>query len=257
MVNRQRIGTVLKAWIFNPRFLQGALLCWGCYILGVLPWWYSRSYDYVFAASRELNSFAFLFVICPAVPYALRYREYRKSHMDEMILQRCSARQYVNAMFAGTAVSGFAAMVVGTVIFLISIHFLIPTAVLAYDPLESFVYPYMEDAAQSGNWALYFGFFTLLLSIAGVFWAVLALTISAWVDNLYAIFIFPILFLYAMDYALLRCGVHSLTTLMFGMYYFKSRAQALGYALAAYVPMSVCCYLLFVAKGRRHCRGLG
>ncbi len=255
-MNKQRIWMFLRAWIFNFRFLQGALLCWGCYILGMLPWWYSRSYDYVFAAARELNSFAFLFVICPAIPYALRYREYRKCHMDEMILQRCSVRRYLGTMFAGTAVSGFAAMTMGTAIFLISIHILIPTAVLAYDPMESFVYPYMEDIAQNGNWFLYFGFFSLLISIAGAFWAVLALAISAWVDNLYAIFIFPILFLYAMDYACMRYGLYSLSTLMFGMYYFESRAQALGYALAAYVPMSMCCYLAFIAKGRRHCRGL-
>ena len=83
---------------------------------------------------------------------------------------------------------------------------------------------------------------------------VLALTVSAWVDNTYAIYIFPILFLFAMDYAAPHLHLYSLSGQMFAMYYYETWQQALLYPLVTFGSMSVLCYLAFIYRGRRNCR---
>ena len=114
--------------------------------------------------------------------------------------------------------------------------------------------PFLETVAQAENWFAYFGFYTLLIGISGVFWGVLALTVSAWVDNTYAIYIFPILFLYAMDYVAPHLHLYSLSGQMFAMYYYETWQQALLYPLVTFGAMSVLCYLAFIYRGRRNCR---
>ena len=208
-----RICVFLKETFLTLRFAEGALLCCGIYVLGDLVWWGAKSFLYVFGASTLFSSFIYLFPVCAAFPYALRYRENRKNHLDYMILQRCSVFRYLNTLFVRTAVSGFAVMAAGTLLFL-----------------------------------------GLLIGISGVFWGVLALTVSAWVDNTYAIYIFPILFLYAMDYAAPNLHLYSLSGQMFAMYYYETWQQALLYPLVTFGSMSVLCYLAFIYRGRRNCR---
>lgn len=195
-----RICVFLKETFLTLRFAEGALLCCGIYVLGDLVWWGAESFLYVFGASTLFSSFIYLFPVCAAFPYALRYRENRKNHLDYMILQRCSVFRYLNTLFVRTAVSGFAVMAAGTLLFLGLIPVCFPHAVLSYELEEigGLIMPFLETVAQTENWFAYFGFYTLLIGISGVFWGVLALTVSAWVDNTYAIYIFPILFLYAM-----------------------------------------------------------
>ena len=220
-----RICTFLKETFLTLRFAEGALLCCGIYVLGDLVWWGAKSFLYVFGASTLFSSFIYLFPVCAAFPYALRYRENRKNHLDYMILQRCSVFRYLNTLFVRTAVSGFAVMAVGTLLFLGLIPVCFPHAVLSYELEEigGLIMPFLETVAQAENWFAYFGFYTLLIGISGVFWGVLALTVSAWVDNTYAIYIFPILFL-------------------------------LLYPLVTFGSMSVLCYLAFIYRGRRNCR---
>ena len=220
-----RICVFLKETFLTLRFAEGALLCCGIYVLGDLVWWGAKSFLYVFGASTLFSSFIYLFPVCAAFPYALRYRENRKNHLDYMILQRCSVSRYLNTLFVRTAVSGFAVMAAGTLLFLGLIPVCFPHAVLSYELEEigGLIMPFLETVAQAENWFAYFGFYTLLIGISGVFWGVLALTVSAWVDNTYAIYIFPILFLYAMDYAAPNLHLYSLSGQMFAMYYYVSQ----------------------------------
>ena len=173
-----------------------------------------------------------------------------------MILQRCSVFRYLNTLFVRTAVSGFAVMAVGTLLFLGLIPVCFPHAVLSYELEEigGLIMPFLETVAQAENWFAYFGFYTLLIGISGVFWGVLALTVSAWVDNTYAIYIFPILFLFAMDYVAPHLHLYSLSGQMFAMYYYETWQQALLYPLVTFGSMSVLCYLAFIYRGRRNCR---
>ena len=113
-----RICVFLKETFLTLRFAEGALLCCGIYVLGDLVWWGAKSFLYVFGASTLFSSFIYLFPVCAAFPYALRYRENRKNHLDYMILQRCSVFRYLNTLFVRTAVSGFAVMAAGTLLFL-------------------------------------------------------------------------------------------------------------------------------------------
>ena len=126
--------------------------------------------------------------------------------------------------------------------------------VAALEEIGGLIMPFLETVAQAENWFAYFGFYTLLIGISGVFWGVLALTVSAWVDNTYAIYIFPILFLYAMDYAAPHLHLYSLSGQMFAMYYYETWQQALLYPLVTFGSMSVLCYLAFIYRGRRNCR---
>lgn len=151
-------------------------------------------------------------------------------------------------------VSGFAVMAAGTLLFLGLIPVCFPHAVLSYELEEGIIMPFLETVAQAENWFAYFGFYTLLIGISGVFWGVLALTVSAWVDNTYAIYIFPILFLFAMDYAAPHLHLYSLSGQMFAMYYYETWQQALLYPLVTFGSMSVLCYLAFIYRGRRNCR---
>lgn len=91
-----RICVFLKETFLTLRFAEGALLCCGIYVLGDLVWWGAESFLYVFGASTLFSSFIYLFPVCAAFPYALRYRENRKNHLDYMILQRCSVFRYLN-----------------------------------------------------------------------------------------------------------------------------------------------------------------
>ncbi len=113
-----------------------------------------------------------------------------------MILQRCSVFRYLNTLFVRTAVSGFAVMAAGTLLFLGLIPVCFPHAVLSYELEEigGLIMPFLETVAQAENWFAYFGFYTLLIGDFRRFWGVLALTVSAWVDNTYAIYIFPFSF---------------------------------------------------------------
>lgn len=251
-----RICVFLKETFLTLRFAEGALLCCGIYVLGDLVWWGAKSFLYVFGASTLFSSFIYLFPVCAAFPYALRYRENRKNHLDYMILQRCSVSRYLNTLFVRTAVSGFAVMAAGTLLFLGLIPVCFPHAVLSYELEEigGLIMPFLETVAHAENWFAYFGFYTLLIGISGVFWGVLALTVSAWVDNTYAIYIFPILFLYAMDYAAPNLHLYSLSGQMFAMYYYETWQQALLYPLVTFGSMSVLCYLAFIYRGRRNCR---
>lgn len=176
-----RICVFLKETFLTLRFAEGALLCCGIYVLGDLVWWGAKSFLYVFGASTLFSSFIYLFPVCAAFPYALRYRENRKNHLDYMILQRCSVFRYLNTLFVRTAVSGFAVMAVGTLLFLGLIPVCFPHAVLSYELEEigGLIMPFLETVAQAENWFAYFGFYTLLIGISGVFWGVLALTVSA------------------------------------------------------------------------------
>ena len=253
---KHRIFTFLKESLLTLRFLEGTMLCCGIYFLGVLVWWHHNSFLYVFGAATTFSSFTFLFPICAALPYALRYRENRKSHLDAMILQRCSVRRYLNTMFMRTAVSGFAAMALGTVLFICLIPVFFPNAVISYEMEEGgIIIPYMRGIAKAGNWPAYFGFYVVLMGISGVFWSVLALTVSAWIDNIYAITIFPILFLTVMDYLARPVLLCTLTGIMIGDHYFcESWMQMLSCSLATFGSMSLACYILFVQKGRRNAR---
>ena len=136
-------------------------------------------------------------------------------------------------------------MAAGTLLFLGLIPVCFPHAVLSYELEEGIIMPFLETVAQAENWFAYFGFYTLLIGISGVFWGVLALTVSAWVDNTYAIYIFPILFLFAMDYAAPHLHLYSLSGQMFAMYYYETWQQALLYPLVTFGSMSVLCYLAF------------
>ena len=230
-----RICVFLKETFLTLRFAEGALLCCGIYVLGDLVWGGAESFLYVFGASTLFSSFIYL---------------------DYMILQRCSVFRYLNTLFVRTAVSGFAVMAAGTLLFLGLIPVCFPHAVLSYELEEigGLIMPFMETVAQAENWFAYFGFYTLLIGISGVFWGVLALTVSAWVDNTYAIYIFPILFLYAMDYAAPNLHLYSLSGQMFAMYYYETWQQALLYPLVTFGSMSVLCYMAFIYRGRRNCR---
>lgn len=245
----------LRSSILNIRFLQGILLSCIIYIFGALPWLYSTSYVYVFVVSREFSSFIFLLPVCAAFPCALQYRENRKSRMDAMILQRCTPRRYLNGLFIRAGISGFLVMAAGVLAYLAVIPLIFPDAVISYEAEigTGIILPYLEGFAQKGQWGAYFGIYMLLAGIAGTFWAVLPLMISAWVDNLYAIFVMPILFLYAMDYLLARCGMASLSTIMLGMGYFDSWQAAVWQALVTYGGMSICCYAVFYLKAGKRC----
>ena len=159
----------IRDTLLNLRFVQGAILCWGVYMLGSLVWWNSRSILYVFGASVEFSSFTFLFPACAVIPYALRYRENRRSGMDKMILQRCNVGQYLGEMLLKTAISGYLVMTIGSCIFLMSIPFFFPDAVLAYGVSDGIIWPYMEDLAQGESWYAYFGVYMMLLGISGAF----------------------------------------------------------------------------------------
>ena len=166
-----RICVFLKETFLTLRFAEGALLCCGIYVLGDLVWWGAESFLYVFGASTLFSSFIYLFPVCAAFPYALRYRENRKNHLDYMILQRCSVFRYLNTLFVRTAVSGFAVMAAGTLLFLGLIPVCFPHAVLSYELEEigGLIMPFLETVAQAENWFAYFGFYTLLIGISGVF----------------------------------------------------------------------------------------
>lgn len=164
-----RICVFLKETFLTLRFAEGALLCCGIYVLGDLVWWGAKSFLYVFGASTLFSSFIYLFPVCAAFPYALRYRENRKNHLDYMILQRCSVFRYLNTLFVRTAVSGFAVMAAGTLLFLGLIPVCFPHAVLSYELEEGIIMPFLETVAQAENWFAYFGFYTLLIGISGVF----------------------------------------------------------------------------------------
>lgn len=144
-------------------------------------------------------------------------------------------------------------MVAGTLVFLLFLLLFFPNPTLSYEAGEGILYPYMEEIARKENWALYFFVYAFLPGISGVFWGLLALTLSAWIDNIYAILMFPILFLYVMDYAFMRSGFYSLSTLMFGMYFFDSLEQVLTYSMVVLGSMSLVCCGLFLIKGRRQC----
>lgn len=247
----------MKDSVLHLRFVQGVVCCWGVYMLGTLVWWHSRSVLYVFGAAVEYSSFTFLFPACAVLPYALRYRENRKSGMDRMILQRCTVRHYLTDMLLKTAASGFLAMAGGGILFLHTIPLFFPDAVLAYEVSDGIIWPYMEDIARCENWAAYFSAYFALMGIAGAFFSVFALMVSAWVDDVYAVFIVPVLFLYAADYALMRFQRYSLSTLMFGMYFFDSRTELWMCSLATFGLMGAVCALFFYLKGRRQCRECG
>lgn len=224
-------------------------------MLGVMSWWYGTSILYLFGASTNFSSFTFLFPLCAVAPYSLCYLENKKNHMDYLILQRCSSRQYLNSLFVTTALSGFLVMVFGTALFLATLPLFFPNAVLSYAESSGIIWPYMEDIAQKELWISYFGMFAILLGIAGALWAVMALVISTWIDNLYAIFMMPILVLYMLDHLLTLIHFYPLSTLAFGAYFFESRTELFTYVLCAFVPLTGLCYILFIVKGRRQCRG--
>ena len=253
---KHRVFVFLKEALLTARFLEGAMLCCDIYFLGVSVWLHQSSFLYVFGAATTFSSFTFLFPICAGLPYALRYMENRKSHLDDMILQRCSVRRYLNTMFMRTAVSGFAVMALGTVLFICLIPVFFPDAVISYEMEEyGIIIPYMRGIARAGNWLVYFGFYVVLMGISGIFWSVLALAVSAWIDNIYAIIFFPILFLTVMDYLARPVLLCTLTGIMIGDHYFcESWVQMLSYSLATFGSMSLACYILFVQKGRRNAR---
>ena len=251
-----KIGAWLKDIVFNRRFALGMALCWGIYMLGAMVWWMDDSLLYIFGAAELFNSFVFVFPICAVIPYALRFSENRKSHLDYMILQRCSAWQYINQTFIRTAISGFLVMAAGRSLFLLTMPCFFPNALLSYEiENSSIIMPYLDGIARQGNWIGYFSYYILSASIPGVFFSVLALTVSAWIDSVYAIFIAPILFLYAMDYAAERIGVYSLTGLMASWYFYDSWIQGLCCSVFTFGLLSVICYAVFTIKGRRYCCG--
>lgn len=250
---KHRVYVFLRETLWTARFLFGAALCCGIYLLGALVWLHDDSFLYVFSASTWFSSFTPLFPICAALPYALTYRQYRKSRMDDYILQRCSAKKYLSTLFMRSAFSGFAVMSAGTLLFICAIPVLFPQAVISYEKEKNgIILPYMLGIAQAGNWFAYFGFYGILMGIAGAFFSVLALTVSAWVDSIYAVYICPILFLYAMDNAFENFHVPPLSSLMLGDYYFfETWTQALFTSLVAFGAPGLVCYILFLRKGRR------
>lgn len=241
----------IRDGILQSSFLIGIAMSLGIYMLGALPWWNSESVLCIFGASTEFSSFTFLFPIVAAIPYALRYRINRKSHFDDMILQRCSIKYYMIDMIAKTAISGFFVMAIGTFVFAWFISFALPYTSLFNDVDSGIIWPYMESIASKENWILYFGVYSLLSGISGIFWSLLSLCISAFIDNIYAIFIIPILFLYVMDYTLVRHHFYALSTLMFGLFYFESANEMILIALGTFGIMSITVSILFYMKGKK------
>ena len=156
-----RICVFLKETFPTLRFAEGALLCCGIYVLGDLVWWGAKSFLYVFGASTLFSSFIYLFPVCAAFPTPPRYRENRKNHLDYMIFAAVLGFQvFEHPEFVRTAVSGFAVMAVGTLLFLGLIPVCFPHAVLSYELEEigGLIMPFLETVAQAENWFAYLDF---------------------------------------------------------------------------------------------------
>ena len=82
------------------------------------------------------------------------------------------------------------------------------------------------------------------MGISGTFFSISAMFIALITDEIYGIILIPILLLYILDYVMQVLGMYSLSTLMFGMYFFETLGELWKYAIGTFG-------VLDVIRGRR------
>lgn len=245
----------VKRWIcevfVNKIFFEGILLCYIVYMIGTLGWGNSRSILYLFGASTNFSSFTFLFPIGASISHALRFQERKRSHVELMVFQRCDAYCYIIEEGIKAIMSGFGVMLCGTLLFVFTLPLIFPNALLAYEINDGIIWPYIEYIARSEKWLQYFGVYAILLGISGTFFSISAMFIALITDEIYGIILIPILLLYILDYVMQVLGMYSLSTLMFGMYFFETLGELWKYAIGTFGVLDIVAFFLYVIRGRR------
>lgn len=183
-----------KRGIRSSAFLSQILLMLFWMVINVLPV-LTNAQSLRFSCWQSLLSqattyefyFADLVLIISTVSFAWSFLEDCDSHFLRTVYQRISLREYCTAkILAVSAVSFFASSV--SILFFVLLSQFLPLA--AYDNLSGYENEYLPFVAR-GQSLLYLLARFLVTGLSCSLAAVVALAISAWIDNLFVVVLFP------------------------------------------------------------------
>lgn len=244
----------LRRMACGPGLWLGIAATFLIYRLGILGWYTEYNLIYVFMSSLVYSTFTFLFPLCAVLPYGLSYLEDRRQRMWSLLCTRCTAGAYLNARFLAVALSGFLSICLGTLLYAALLPVLFPYGIYDRSTGMGTIFLYMLEAVRQGNWVYFFGFYGVLHGLAGAFWGVFALALSAYVKNAYAVYLVPVLCYRLLDVLFMNCGLPALTTISYGMWDFETGAEAMLQGVVTFGALILACYAAFRFKAGRQCR---
>lgn len=233
------------------RMALAILLCAALYLLGTVSEIGSTDPLYLLDSAMNVGAFAYLMPLVAALPFSGSFLEDLKTGYVRLQLQRVTPMRYLTVRYITAALSGAFATAMGMLVFLAALPLLHPLAVLPTHAEGVAAYPYMQDVVTAENWLGYYAFYACLQALSGMFWAGVALTLSALVDQAQLLYLSVVLLMEILNRSLFALHCDSFTSLATGAVQAARKSQVLGQSLLIFLGLTEVCFGLFLIFGKR------
>ncbi len=235
----------------SSRMALAILMCAALYLLGTVSEIGSTDPLYLLDSAMNVGTFSYLMPLVAALPFSGSFLEDRNTGYIRLQLQRVTPKRYLTVRFFTVTLSGAVATAMGMLVFLAVLPLLHPLATLPTNAEGIAAYPYMQDAVIAENWLGYYAFYACLQALSGMFWAGVALTLSALVSQAQILYLSVVLLMEILNRILFALHCDSFTSLSTGAVQATQKSQVLRQSSLVFVGLTVVCYVLFRVFGER------